>query len=337
MFDVNLIALFPELFITEEERTKANAVRMTVYIITLIITFGLPTIFIPDFSNPIYLPQYQTFGIFIAIMIIIAGICFLKFSPREKKEFKNEYKNIPNFFVSLKICTKNRTFLKYVPAEMAMWFVIGIQTTIIPLYGKFVLGIGEGETIFLAMMLGLAFISAAIFMNILWKPIVVKYGARKTWLISVSVWILTIIPLLFIQDKIQGLIVFFIIGIGLSGPIYLIDLILCDIIDEDEVSTGTRREAGYYGVKAFFYKLSTVFVFLAISLVFSSIGWIVYEPKNVSFQVIFGLRALMCIFPVAALILSLFFIYRYPLYGEKLIKLKEELKRMHEQKKARSN
>ncbi len=335
MFDVNLIALFPELFITKEERTKANAVRMTVYLITLIVTFGLPTIFIPDFSNPIYLPQYQLFGIFIAILIIVAGLGFLKFSPKEKAEFREEYKHVPSFFESLKTCGKNKTFLKYLPAEIAMWYVIGIQTTIIPLYGKFVLGIGEGETIYLALMLALAFISAAIFMNILWNPIVQKIGTKKTWLISATVWILTLIPLIIIQDKIQGLIVFTIIGLGLSGPIYLIDLIMSDIIDEDEVKTGTRREAGYYGVKAFFYKLSTVAVFLTIGLVFTNAGWIVYEPEKVTSEVILGLKFLMFLFPTFALLISLLFIYFYPLHGERLEKIKAELKQIHLKKKSK--
>ena len=335
MFDVNLIALFPELFITQEERTSANAVRMTVYLVTLIITFALPTFFIPDFSNPKYLTQYQFFGIFIAILIIVAGVCFLKFSPREKPEFREEYKNIQSFKETFKICVKNKTFMRYLPAEMGMWYVIGVITTIIVLYGKFVLGIGEGETIYIALMLAIGFISTAIFMNILWKPIVRKIGTRKSWMISVFIWILVISPFMFIQDKFQGIFILFFFGIGLSGPIYIIDLILSDIIDEDEVNTGTRREAGYYGVKAFFYKLSTVLVFLTIGLVFTNIGWAVYEPEKVTSEVIFGLRALMFIFPAIALIISALVMYKYPLHGEKLAIVKQKLQKIHEEKRSR--
>ena len=335
MFDVNLIALFPELFITEEERTNANAVRMTVYLITLIITFALPTFFIPDFSNPKYLTQYQIFGIFIAILIIIAGLCFLKFSPREKAEFSEEYKSIASLKDTFKICVKNKTFMGYIPAEMGMWYVIGVITTIIVLYGKFVLGIGEGETIYIALMLVIAFISTAVFMNVLWKPVVRKLGPRKTWMIAMLSWILVLIPFMFIQDKYQGMIVLFFFGIGLSGPIYIIDLILSDIIDEDEVTTGTRREAGYYGVKAFFYKLSGVFVFLTIGLVFTNVGWAVYEPEKVTSEVVFGLRALMFIFPAMALVISILVMYKYSLHGEKLAQVKEKLQKIHEQKRAR--
>ncbi len=184
-------------------------------------------------------------------------------------------------------------------------------------------------------MLAIGFMSTAIFMNILWKPVVRKIGTRKSWMISVFIWILVISPFMFIQDKFQGMIVLFFFGIGLSGPIYIIDLILSDIIDEDEVNKGTRREAGYYGVKAFFYKLSTVFVFLTIGLVFTNIGWAVYEPDKVTSEVIFGLRALMFIFPAIALIISLLVMYKYPLHGEKLANVKIKLKKIHEEKRSK--
>ncbi|MHA1726406.1 MAG: MFS transporter [Promethearchaeota archaeon] len=197
----------------------------------------------------------------------------------EKTEFQEEYKNIPSFLESLKVCGKNKTFLKYLPAEMAMCFVIGIQMTIIPLYGKFVLGIGEGETIYMALMLALDFITSVIFMNVLWKPIVQRIGSKKTWLISATVWIITLIP--------------------------------------------------------FFYKLSTVAVFLTIGFVFTNAGWIVYEPENVTPGVILRLKFLMFLFPTLALLISLLFIYFYPLHGERLEKIKAELKKIHEKKKTK--
>ena len=57
------------------------------------------------------------------------------------------------------------------------------------------------------------------------------------------------------------------LGIGLSGSLYLKDLIVSDIIDEDEVTTGVRREGAFYGVNAFIMRLAVIFVFLSIFLV----------------------------------------------------------------------
>ena len=332
MFDINYISLLPEVFINSEERTKANNFRQIFAIFGLLIAFILPTLFIPDLTNRKYLLNYQIYGIVVAIIIILGGLIFLKFTPKEKAEFKDDYKSAPSFANSIKLCIKNKSFRWFIPIEIANWFVYGMLPTIVPLYGKFVLGIGEGESIFLALLLGIAFISAAFFMTVLWKPVVQKIGLRKAWLISMSIWIITFIPLFFIQDVISGLVVFFIIGIGLAGSLYIYDLIVADIIDEDEVNTGIRREAGYYGTLIFFQRLATIFVFLTISLVFTNVGWAVYEPEKVGPDVIFGLRALMCIFPALALLVALVAIYKYPLDGEYLSQVKEKLRKIHEEK-----
>jgi GPH family glycoside/pentoside/hexuronide:cation symporter len=205
--------------------------------------------------------------------------------------------------------------------------------TIVPLYGKFVLGITD--TLILSLLLALTFISAFICMNILWRPLVQKIGPRKSWLISLIIFIAMILPLMFIQDAISGLIVFFLIGIGLSGSIYIVDIVISDIIDEDEVRTGSRREGGYYGVNMFLMRLSAVLVFLSISLVFTNVGWAVYEPEKVTSEIIFGLRVLMFVFPAIALTVAILVLYKYPLDNERLREVKDKLQKIHKDKKSK--
>ncbi len=333
MYDVNFTALFPELFISVEERTKANNVRQAFAIVGLIMAFVLPGMFITDYSDPVSLPQYQIFGLVLAIIIIIPGILFLKFSPREKPEFQEDYKTTPSFIKSLKTCVKSKSFMWYIPAEVANWFVYGMLPAIVPLYGKFVLGISD--TLLLSILLGVAFISAAIFMTVLWKPLVQRIGPRKSWLISMSIWIILLSTLMFISNYIIALIMFFLIGIGLSGSIYIIDIIISDIIDEDEINTGMRREGAYYGVNMFLMHLSTVAVFLVIGPVFIISDWQVYDPYNITPAVIFGLRSLMSLYPIIALLIALIVIYKYPLDGERLKEVKEKREKLHLEKKSK--
>ncbi|GAH15536.1 unnamed protein product, partial [marine sediment metagenome] len=80
-----------------------------------------------------------------------------------------------------------------------------------------------------------------------------------------------------------------------------VDLVLAAVIDEDELTTGIRREGGYYGINALITKLSTILIFLTISIVFTSVGWAVFDPLGTTEQTIFGLRSLMFIFPAIAL------------------------------------
>ncbi|MHA1689522.1 MAG: MFS transporter [Promethearchaeota archaeon] len=333
MYSLNLTSLFPEVFITSEERTKANNVRQVFTIIGLIIAFILPSFFISDYSDPASLPEFQIFGIACMIIVIVCGIIFLKFGPKERKEFQADHENAPGFVDNIKYCVKSKSFLWYSVSEICNWFVYGMLPTIVPLYAKFVLGVQDSFLI--SLLLGLAFISAVIFMTVLWKPLVQKIGNRKTWMISMTSWIATLTPLMFINNFIGGVITFFLIGIGLSGSLYIIDLVVSDIIDEDEVVTGMRREAGYYGVNALFLRFTTILIFLAISTVFTNTGWAVFEPEIVTPEIIFGLRTLIFIFPAIALAIAIFAIYNYPLDGERLRQVKEKLESLHAEKKSK--
>ncbi|TET60702.1 MAG: MFS transporter [Promethearchaeota archaeon] len=336
MYSLNATSLFPETFISKDERTKANNVRQVFLILGLFIAFILPGFFITDYSDPstTTLGEYRIFGIVLAIIVICVGGIFIKFTPREKAEFKDDYKRAPGFFDSIKLCIKSKSFRWYIPAEIANWFVYGILPTLVPLYAKAVLGMEDA--FMTSLLLACTFLSSAIFITILWKPVVRKIGNRKAWMISMTVWIFTLLPLMFLGPNmvIVAMIVFFFIGLGLSGSLYIIDLIISDIVDEDEVVTGTRREAGYYGVNAFFLRLAIIVVFISIGPVFIIADWEVFTLP-VSSEVEMGLRTLMFVYPAVALVIAILAVYKYPLDGEKLIKVREEVQRLHEEKKSK--
>ncbi|MFX1379660.1 MAG: MFS transporter [Promethearchaeota archaeon] len=334
MYDINFTSLYPEIFLTEEERTKGNNVRQLFAIFGLITAFIMPSIFISSYTNP-RSGEYAMYGIIVACIVFIAGILFLKFSPKERIEFQEDYKKAPSFFNNLKICVKSKSFIRYIPAEIANWFVYGMLPVIVPLYGEFVLGFVEPFMI--SLLLGATFLSTAIFMTLLWKPLVRKIGPRKSWLISMTIWIATLAPLFFLNStmpflEIIAYIVFFLIGIGLSGSMYIIDIIIADIVDEDEVKTGTRREGGYYGVNIFFQRFATVFVFLIIGPVFLMADWRIFTTISIPE---FELRSLMFIYPAIALLIAIIAIFFYPLDGERLKHIKEQRDKIHQEKKSK--
>ncbi|MFX0075195.1 MAG: MFS transporter [Candidatus Hermodarchaeota archaeon] len=332
MYSLNVTSMFPEVFLTEKERTLGNNIRAVYTIIGLIVAFLLPGLIIPDFTDAFYIREYQFFGWIAYTVVAITVIIFLIFGPRERKEFQKDSESAFSLIKSIVNCLKSKSFRWYIIAELCNWFVYGMLPTIVPLYAKFVLGAEGFET---SLLLGLTFISAALFMTVLWKPLVRRLGNKKSWIISMSVWTASLLPLMFISDYISGMIVFFLIGIGLSGSLYIIDLVVSDIVDEDEVTTGLRREAGYYGVNALILRFSNVLVILAIGSVLSTVGWQVFEPENITESVIFGLRSLMFIFPAIALVIAILAMTRYPLHGDYLRSTQEKLKDIHEQKKAR--
>jgi len=334
-FSLNYTSLFPEIFLSKKERTKGNNVRQIFTIISLIFAFILPGLIISDFSAPTVaaLQEYQLFGIVAGVIVVVGILIFLLFGPRERPEFSGDYKDAFSLIKTIKFCLKSKSFRLFVIATLCNWFVFGMLPTIIPLYAKFVLN--ETDAFMASLLLGVAFLSATIFVTILWRPIVRRIGNRKAWMISMATWILSLFPLMFIWELTQGMIVFFLLGIGLSGSLYIIDLVVADIVDEDELATGMRREAGYYGVNALIIRFSNVLVILAIGIIFDTVGWKTFDPTVDPSQVAFGLRALVFIFPAIALAIGILAIYKYPLHGERLRNVQEKVKELHEQKRAR--
>ncbi len=331
MFSLNQTCMFPEVFLDPEERVKAMNIKQIIGILALLLAFLLPTFFIPDLTMDVYLPRYKYAGLTIGIIVIVGIFLFLLWAPKERKEFSQDYKNAPGLWDSLKVAVKNKSFMWFNVTEISNWYVFGILPTIVPLFGKFVLHIED--SFLLAVLLGEAFIVGALFINV-WKIIVRKIGPRNTWMISQACWLVSLIPLLFISNFVQGTICFAFVGIGLSGSMLCIDLILGDIVDEDEYVSGYRSEGGYWGVTAFFMRLSVILVFLSISLILNSVGWTVFEPTTITPQILLGLRLLMTAFPMTFLIIGIIGMYFYPLHGKRLQEVRDGLEILHAKKKS---
>ena len=45
------------------------------------------------------------------------------------------------------------------------------------------------------------------------------------------------------------------IAFGLAGLLVLLDVLIADVVDEDEIKTGVRREGMYFGVNGFMIRL----------------------------------------------------------------------------------
>jgi GPH family glycoside/pentoside/hexuronide:cation symporter len=329
MFDLNYASLFPEMFQDLNARAKANTIKQIFTVIGLVFAFIMPTFFIPELTNPDYIANYSYAGIFMSICIAIGALILIRFGSRERVEFSEDYKTAPSLLNSLKFSIKNKGFRTFIIANLCHWYVIGMLPTIVPLFGEFVLN--ESDSTILGLLLGITFISAAIFV-FLWQYIVVKVGVKKGLMISMATFAITLVPFMFISDVTMGFIAFFIAGLGLSGDILYVDLVLAAVIDEDELNTGIRREGGYYGINALIVKLSTIFVFLTISIVFTSYGWRTFDPLGTTEQTIFGLRSLMFIFPAIALCIGILSMSRFPITKEKYEQIKLDVEKLHKEK-----
>ena len=329
-FNLNYNAVFSEMYVTMEARSSTGKVRISFVMIALIFAFLLPTLIIEDLlgSDPQTLGEYQLTGIIAAAVIIISYFIILKWGVKEPKYISKDAETAMSFGKTLKTTFKNKSFLWFLIPALGTWIAINILPTLAPLFMIHALGVTDMELIGYA--LALQFIVAAV-STPLWEKIRVKKGARMAGLIGITAWI---IPIIFFAFSINIEMVFIVQifnGIGLGGGLYFYDQCIAEIIDEDEVTHGTRRSGIYYAVLNFLIRLSWIINFVLIGIVFSTTDWQTYDP-NPAVNTILGLQILMGVYPAIILGLSLIGLYFYPIKGEKLAENRRNLDELHKQK-----
>ncbi|MFX1321069.1 MAG: MFS transporter [Promethearchaeota archaeon] len=335
MYSLNQTSLFPEMFRDLDQRAKASNSIQFFQVLSLLVAFLLPGFIIESFTSediPIrdtYM-QYIFAAIVISIICAIGAFIFIKFGLKERVEFSKDYEKTPTFKQALKYTFGHKSFKLYVIGNFGLWFAFNMIPTIMPIYGTICLGVSDADII--SLILGVGFVSAAIFV-FPWRLIVNKLGAKGSYILSLIMFIITLLPLMFIKGVVLGFVFFFILGFGLAGILIVRDITLSAIIDEDELNTGVRREGNFYGINGFVVKFSNVVVFLSIGLVFIGSDWNIFDLKSAEYAVEFGLRSLMVIFPIVFLIIGIIAMSYFPINKEKYDQLTEDAKKMHSEKK----
>ena len=336
-FNLNYNAMWSEMFISMKDRSEVGQIRGIFIIISLVIAFITPTIIIEDMTNlheyAYTHSQYVLVGIIAAIIILISFTICLKWGAKERKIFIQDSESAPSWKISIKYSFQNRAFRFFAIAALATWICNGILPIVIPLFATHVLHIAEDDSILIGVLLLAGFIVGALSMP-LWTKIRQKKGARATGMIMSISWIVGLLIFMWSFDLISGLITMAIVGFGLGGSIYFYDQCIAEIIDEDEITHGSRRAGGYYGIVSFIIRLSGVINFFVIGVVFSGTEWSTYTP-NPGIDVIWGLRFLIGIFPAIVLGIGLVSLYFYPIHGKYLEEIRSKLTTLHDQKRSK--
>ncbi|MFX1374607.1 MAG: MFS transporter [Promethearchaeota archaeon] len=341
LFDVNVNALFPEMFPTEKKRAAVNLFIKITLVIALILASLLPGIIISDYvpdtdpEIPSIKLEYFLMALVAAIITIAISTPFLKYGVKEKVERVEDFEKRPSFMQSLKFTLSNKTFVKFVIANTMLWYCYTILPLILPIYAEHVLDIEQGSFLISLALLS-AFLVAAVSMPI-HRKIGLKIGMRNELILSMVIWIGTLFPFFLIsgeQFKVAFIGITAIQGIPLAGAFYLVDIIHADIIDEDALKFGVKRSASYYGINAFIHRISIILVIVTVIVMFGNIGWDKqYEPVTANESLVeFGLKAIIWIFPAVALTIGILMMKSFSLHGERLKTMRKEIEKHPELK-----
>jgi GPH family glycoside/pentoside/hexuronide:cation symporter len=338
-FSVSELSLFSEMFITEEERGKANMWKSILIIIGVIIGFVVPTIIIPNLApttqsaieeSRIY---YFITGIMVCILVIISGYLFAKYGITEDRQDYRKQEE-PKLREMLKDTLTNGKFMLFCIINMIKWTVFKLLTTIIPLWALRNLGV---EGIMVSIVLLGAFLAAAAFFPLM-RKIGLKIGWRNGFIFTQLFWAVALIPFWFFDGKPAFAIIGMIfVGIGLSGAIYFVEPIIANVIDEDELKTGKAKAGSFYGINGLVNRFSTIIVFVIIGIVLSNYGWEEYlvgsEVTAASLDALkYGIRLLLVPVSIIGNVVVALLLFFFPLHGKKLEQMQKDLKeaRLHQ-------
>jgi len=330
MYSLNQTALFPEMYQDLEERSKANTVIQLFGIVALLFATLVPGFIIRDETFE-FRGDYVVSGIVMAVTIVACVLLFIRLGGiKERIEFSKDSESAPSYLNSMKESFKSKSFQYFVIANFCVFYVFTMLPTISPFYAEFVLGVTS--PLMKQLMLGGAFISSALFLPV-WQKVATKFGVRKGQMMSMTVFLIALSPFMFVTSMVGGLIIYILLGLGLSGALYFRAVTISAVIDEDELNTGVRREGSFYGVNAFITRLTMIAVIISINTVLNYNGWNAATLTSATDAQIFGLRALVFIFPAIALTIGILAMYKFPIHKQKYEEIKADIGKLHQKKR----
>ena len=309
---LNYVALFPEMYPHQRDRASVSAWRQAFTILALILAIVLTK----DIAERLgWARMGLLFGSITALAFLISLL-----GSHEAPARRGDEPTVP-FIQALRYTFSNRSFLWFVFMNLMVEFTLLVLPAVVPLYAKYVLGVTEGLQ--QGLLSGAAFLTA-IPSFALWAWAAKRWETRTTVMAAMVAFAALLLPLLFVQRYTHAIITTASLGLGLAGLLMLRDIMLADVIDEDSLIAGVRREGMYFGMNGFIIRLAFAFQGTMLGGMLALTG---YNPalEAQSPNVALGLRILITLVPMSTMAVGLFAAWKYPLHGRQLQKVKAQL------------
>jgi GPH family glycoside/pentoside/hexuronide:cation symporter len=322
------LAVLPEMTTDIDERNKAQ------FYAGILGTIVVLPIFIIIAAMP---PNSDGFRFIMLVFALISTI-FLWLTARfcdERPEFQDD--KAYTLMESIKATFRSRTFLVYVGFYFCQNFLGSLGLSYFFVYILLLESITPGLNIlvlFFAIyfVVGYAGNIAALRLRPKWgmRKIILRFGAVRA-ISSIALFLIILVP------AFEPLIWYGLVVTTLAGGYGIFHIPMQYLaIDEDEVLNGSRREGMFIGVMALLTKPATSLGPIIATMVLVTFGYVQGGALGVQpASALLGIKIMWLLLPAIVAALSLIFIYYYPLYGQKLTDMQEELEKLHQEKRAR--
>jgi GPH family glycoside/pentoside/hexuronide:cation symporter len=304
-------SLFPEVAPAVHDRVDLSVVREILGTIALLASYILAPILAESVG---YLWMGAIMGTLVAVGYLISMI-----GVKEAAVGTGE--------VQLGLRDSLRTVLSSIPfrwflganiAKEYIWLALGAM---LPFWRKYVLEIqgpvnvsgvqlSEGDSE--AILLGLA-ILLAIPCLLIWRPLVLRMGYRRTWIIAALTFLPGLFLMMIANDFYSGLAGTLLVAPGLAGSMIMPFPVISEVIDDDaKKEHGYRREGLFFGMNGGITKLAFSAQGILFASVMSAAGYVAGEAVQ-SAGAVNGIRFMIGGTTMIATLITAFCMWRYPL------------------------
>jgi len=322
-------ALLPELTESDNERGSLSTYSSLFSLLGTIMGFLLPDIFRAGIVGTNYTSLYLGMGGIGLVGAIFIFITTLK--VKERPEFTLVDEPLP-LWESIKYTFKSKSFLILASANFMSILMSSLVMGSLFYLADYVLLI-SGMEVIITFFLGI--IAGVLLVNLIAKKIgMVQTQQFMLVMAGIALCLVTFLPPLGIMICLA------VAGFGLSGPLVITNVLFAQVADEDELESGVRREAMFFGVNALLTKP-------AQSVALALVPWIleltafqiridgVAQPQQADAQ--FGIKLFIGLIPGIAILLGALILHWYPLRGDKLNQMREKVLTLHAEKKVKLN
>lgn len=213
---------------------------------------------------------------------------------------------------------KNQAFRMVMGLYLFSWTTASMMAAVLIFFANYYLLKPDQANFYVLVAQGAA---------ILFIPVVVmmaqKMDKRRTFIAN-SIWWTLLLLLLFLVGPNQANLVYILAGLAGLGiaTVYVIPwAMIPDIIEDDQLKTGRRREGSFYAFVSFFQKLGTGLALWVMGQVLGLAGYISPGPEQISppqpDSAVMAIRLFMSIVPAILLLIAIAFAWKYPISREK--------------------
>lgn len=331
-------SLLMEMTPDYNERTRVASVRGIIQSASsLVVGFSWWLALRPVFADPITGVASTANGmryisIIIGILIIALGVLPAIFVKERYYESQLVQSQKPVLLIqSLRETLSNKSFI--ILCAFTVLFLMG--TSIYDSYGRYVgtyyvLG-GDWERSSLFQVYGtLIYTLCSLALIPIFRRLSERIGKKKTLIIATSLVLLSGIltwwtntpklPYLMLLNTVF-------IGAGYAGLWLMIPSMQADIVDEDELKTGERREGSYAAIYSWVLKLSFCIGFLISGPLLEQTGFLAENGAEQAASVLLNMRIGYVAIPVIALALGLLLLKTFPITPQRAAETRTSLEK----------